>query len=301
MEHVHTVNMHIALLVLLIIAGIVNILGIYLLYQLKSKLKEHRLLLCFLSGATSAIILLESIYWIGEMVGLEKYSSRLLQIIRIIDLGVFCTYYLTLLVLTLHRLFAVSYPFAYKRLLNIKKIYFAMVVCWILVTLSSIPLFFLDYNEIYDIYYKYVILVLDGLILVTMLFTYVILELLFKIHCKEKSLAESEKTPVCYQKNSNRNCKFVRIFLLILTTFLIFVVIPDIYFVYRGVISLMWQVRSYILDPLVYVFLDPAIRKVLKRKICRKSGLESAFRTDTFLDTINRPDSKQSERNKELD
>ena len=115
MEHVHTVNMHIALLVLLIIAGIVNILGIYLLYQLKSKLKEHRLLLCFLSGATSAIILLESIYWIGEMVGLEKYSSRLLQIIRIIDLGVFCTYYLTLLVLTLHRLFAVSHPFAYKK------------------------------------------------------------------------------------------------------------------------------------------------------------------------------------------
>ena len=37
MEHVHTVNMHIALLVLLIIAGIVNILGIYLLYQLKVK------------------------------------------------------------------------------------------------------------------------------------------------------------------------------------------------------------------------------------------------------------------------
>ena len=134
MEHVHTVNMHIALLVLLIIAGIVNILGIYLLYQLKSKLKEHRLLLCFLRGATIAIILLESICWIGEMVGLEKYSSRLLQIIRIIDLGVFCTYYLTLLVLTLHRLFAVSYPFAYERLLNIKKIYFAMVVCWILVT-----------------------------------------------------------------------------------------------------------------------------------------------------------------------
>ena len=111
-----------------------------------------------------------------------------------------------------------------------------MVVCWILVTLLSIPLFFLDYNEIDDIYYKYVILVLDGLILITILFTYVILELLFKIHCKEKSLAESGKTPVCYQKNSNRNCKFVRIFLLILTTFLIFVVIPDIYFVYRGVI-----------------------------------------------------------------
>ena len=115
MEHVHTVNMHIALLVLLIIAGIVNILGIYLLYQLKSKLKEHRLLLCFLRGATIAIILLESICWIGEMVVLEKYSSRLLQVITIIDLGVFCTYYLTLLVLTLHRLFAVSYPFAYKK------------------------------------------------------------------------------------------------------------------------------------------------------------------------------------------
>ena len=40
MEHVHTVNMHIALLVLLIIAGIVNILGIYLLYKLKSKLRS---------------------------------------------------------------------------------------------------------------------------------------------------------------------------------------------------------------------------------------------------------------------
>ena len=201
MEHVHTVNMHIALLVLLIIAGIVNILGIYLLYQLKSKLKEHRLLLCFLRGATIAIILLESICWIGEMAGLEKYSSRLLQVITIIDLGVFCTYYLNLFVLTLDRIFAVSYPFAYKRLLNIKKIYFAMVVCWILCTLSSIPFFFLGYHEIYFIYYKYVILALDGLILVTILFTYVILELLFKIHCKEKRFAENGKIPACYQKN----------------------------------------------------------------------------------------------------
>ena len=139
-----------------------------------------------------------------------------------------------------------------------------------------------------------------------------ILQLLFKRHCKEKSFAESGKTPAYYQKNSNRNCKFFRIFLLILTTFLIFVVIPNIYFVYRGVIfdymsmtesgiiSLMWQV-NYILDPLVYIFFDPAIRKALKKKICWKSGLESTFHTDTFFDTINRPDSKQSECNKESD
>ena len=38
MKHVYTINMHIALLVLLIIAGVVNILGIYLLYHLTSKL-----------------------------------------------------------------------------------------------------------------------------------------------------------------------------------------------------------------------------------------------------------------------
>lgn len=107
MEHVHTVNMRIALLVLLIIAGILNILGIYLIYQLKSKLKEHGLLLCFFSGTTIVVTLLESIYWIGEMVGLEEYSSRLWQAIIIIDLGVFCAYYLSLLVLTLDRLFAV--------------------------------------------------------------------------------------------------------------------------------------------------------------------------------------------------
>ena len=311
MEQVHTVNMRIGFLVLLLIAGIVNILGIYLLYQLKSKLKEHRLLLCFLSGTTIVIVLLESVYWIGEVVGLEEYSSRLLQVIIIIDLGVFCTYYLTLLVLTLDRLFAVSYPFAYKRLLNIKKIYFAMVACWISGTLSSIPFFFLDYHAIYDIYYKYIILALDGLILVTVLFTYVfILQLLFKRYWKEKRLAASGKIPAYYQKKSNCNCKFVRIFLLILTSFLIFVVIPDIYFVYRGVIfdymsmteeeiiSLMWQI-NYILDPLVYIFFDPAIRKVLKRKICRKPGLDPTFRTDTYLHTTNPPDSKQSERNKE--
>ena len=62
MKHVYTINMRIALLVILKIAGIVNILVIYLLYHLTSKLKEHRVLLCFLSGTTIVIILLESIY-----------------------------------------------------------------------------------------------------------------------------------------------------------------------------------------------------------------------------------------------
>ena len=62
----------------------------------------------------------------------------------------------------------------------------------------------------------------------------------------------------------------------------------------------MWQV-NYIFDPLVYILFDPAIRKVLKRKICLKSGLEPTLRTDTYLDTTNRPDTKQSERNKESD
>ena len=68
----------------------------------------------------------------------------------------------------------------------------------------------------------------------------------------------------------------------------------------EGIISLMWHM-NYILDPLVYIFFDPAFRKVLKRKICWKSGLDPTFRTDTYLNTTNTPDSKQSERNKESD
>ena len=289
MKHVYTINMHIALLVLLIIAGVVNILGIYLLYHLTSKLKEHRALLFFLSGITIVTILLESIYWIGEMAKLQENSSRLLQVITIIDLGVVCAYYLSLFILTLDRLFAVSYPFAYKRLFKVKKVYLAMVVCWISGTLSSIPFYFLDYNEIYDIYYKYIILALDGLILVTVMVTYIfILQLIFKRHWKEKKLVKTGKIPAYNRQNLNRNYKLLSTFLLILTTFLIFVVIPDIYFVYRGVIcdymsmiekdiiSLLWQV-NYIIDALVYIFLDPAVKKVLKGKICQKLSLDQRY------------------------
>ena len=280
MKHAYAINMHNALLVLLIIAGIMNFLGIYLLYHLSSKLKKHRVLLSFLSSTTIVKILLELIYWIGEMARLQEHSSRFLQVITIINLGVVCAYYLILLILTLDRLFAISYPFAYKRLLKVKKVYLAMVVCWISGTLSSIPFFFLDYNEIYDIYYKYIILALDGLILMAVLVTYIfMLQVLFKRHCKEKKLVKNGKIPAYNRENPNRNYKLLSTFLLILTTFLMFVVIPDIYFVYRGVIcdymsvieediiALLWQV-NYIIDPLVYIFLDPAVRKVLKGKIC---------------------------------
>ena len=115
-----------------------------------------------------------------------------------------------------------------------------MVVCWISGTLSSIPFYFLDYNEIYDIYYKYIILALDGLILVTVMVTYIfILQLIFKRHWKEKKLVKTGKIPAYNRQNLNRNYKLLSTFLLILTTFLIFVVIPDIYFVYRDYMSMI--------------------------------------------------------------
>ena len=38
------------------------------------------------------------------------------------------------------------------------------------------------------------------------------------------------------------------------------------------IISLLWQV-NYIIDPLAYIFLDSAVRKALKGKICPKSCL----------------------------
>ena len=62
------------------------------------------------------------------MARLQEHSSRLLHVIRVINLGVVCAYYLSLLILALDRLFAVSYP-AHKSLFKVKKIYFAMVVC----------------------------------------------------------------------------------------------------------------------------------------------------------------------------
>ena len=41
----------------------------------------------------------------------------------------------------------------------------------------------------------------------------------------------------------------------------------------EDIISLLWQV-NYIIDPLVYIFLDPDVKKVLKGKICQKLGLD---------------------------
>ena len=44
----------------------------------------------------------------------------------------------------------------------------------------------------------------------------------------------------------------------------------------EDIISLLWQV-NYIIDALVYIFLDPAVKKVLRGKICQKLGLDQRY------------------------
>jgi len=97
------------LVLCLVVTGLLlNILAFYLLYTSQSKGKNQKTLLLYLTSSSILIGITDTVCWCCIIYGLNDNESRTLQCLFIIDDGVYTIYYLTLEVVTLDRLFALS-------------------------------------------------------------------------------------------------------------------------------------------------------------------------------------------------
>jgi len=153
---------------------------------------------------------------------------------------------------------------------NISKL---LLACWVVGLTTTIPVFMIEYELIYyEIYYKYLFLSLDSIIMVTFVITYTYI--LIKKNRQEKRCRSSST----FSQNANHQ-KFFIVCFLIITSFIVFYVIPDIYFVNRQVINGLWNNKveiqavdalwtiNNIMSPLIYIFFQTDIRNSLTKKV----------------------------------
>ena len=261
-------------LVLLLVLGFVaNTLGIYLLFQCKSRENVHRIILSFCSALTLMMITHSLITGICQLDITNKKMEIALHTNLTISAGVFITYYFTIAVLTLDRLVCLVYPVK-CRLTRSKprKVMMILAGCCVLGALSLLPFLWYNFDEAEKIYDSYILLSVDVTLLITIFSTYAYI--FFITNNSQHSKVSSGNQPM--------KSKCMRVSLLITMSFVSFVIIPDFILichqlagktinkVLMHVLYFLW-ILNFISDPIVYIYLRPDVHRAFRKIVLRKS------------------------------
>jgi len=202
--------------------------------------------------------------------------------IHVPRLCLFNTYYLTLLFLTLHRLFAVACPFLYKYASTVRNAVIILVSFWILGITSTALFLLIDFKRM-NLIFVYIFLVFDGLNIIMFIIAYTLI--LYKL-----IQSRNRWNPGGSDKQNQKKISIV--FFLIVTSFTIFFAIPDIVYAIHAmkelpqrqtleeVIRILWVI-NYCMDPLIYLYFQSDIRIMIKNILKRLFG-HSTLSTTPF-------------------
>ena len=263
-----------------------NSLGVHLLMSIKSTNNIANLVLIHLSCLKIFISLTEAALSTLELLN-RGYEFKEYQIMDILNAGLYGVNDLIVVVLTTDRLIAATRPLTYSVRITKTKLNAAVGCCWFIGTCGILPFFFLEYDFLYDIYYKIVFLTLDAFVLMTAVITYgAILRKLLSRHnaLDVVSRATMVMTSISQRprsvSNRMKHGRFFYVSSLIIASFILFVAIPDSVYVALVVIQgnedpiiersigFVWGLYL-VADPIIYIFLQRSIRKRLAGMISR--------------------------------
>lgn len=204
---------------------------------------------------------------------------------------VFFLYYMSMYYLTLDRLLAVCLHFRYSTLCTIGRVKLLLLVTWFigfgliicLSILSSNGIISSDYTP-YD-YYAYLSLALGFIILA--IFTYGILFHSFRKSLELRTRSSLATTVTATRLNSTSNIYAVfrqsnfYISILLITNFVVFLVAPDLLYLFDGLrnkfsqpddnlveyIVVTMYVISDLIDAYIYIFIKKNVRDLLEEKL----------------------------------
>lgn len=267
------VAFYVVTFVVIAAALILNLLGIYLLATAKSVLNNQSIILLHLSCIKIIVSLTEVVLSTLEIVG-RADGHKEYEIFDTINAGLYGVNDLILIVLTTDRLIASKIPFSYNVHATTMKLNISVVCCWFIGTIGILPLFFLEYELLYDVYYKFVFLTLDGIVLLTAFLTYG--TILRQLLTRKNGLTRTSHFDNRVSTSSTRHWRFFYTSGLIIASFILFVAVPDAVYVtlviVKGVedprieraVGFVWSIYL-IADPLIYIFLQRPIRNRLRR------------------------------------
>lgn len=251
----------------LTLSVVLNSLGVYLLKQLKSPRHMNQIhILMSMSFSEVLLGVVSIVHVVANLAGYERESSHISVYCEEIITGLSVTYYIILFMLTLDRLLACVLLLQYPRIATTKRTLLCLSIAWVIGVIVAFPFFFYSPDTFYEIRYKYIYISLDGIILAVVFITY---SYIFHKTSRKHRTASS---------TVQRRGKMLFVITIIIATFILLLVIPDILYEYRfmihdigsdvemGIIMFCWEL-NYLSDPGVYIFLQRNVRTVLRRKI----------------------------------
>ena len=243
-------------IIILIIAIILNVFGIYILQKQKRRENKQKIILINLSvlDITLGIALL-----LDTVLDCVKTTVLVTKILKAVTFALYLIYYEFLIFISLDRLVCVLLNIKYNYYVTFSRVKKAIAIFWLVGLCSFVPSTILKFKKIVDVYIKRIFPTLDFIFIVISSITYSVVGL----KLKKSNLKFASSTGRKQTQN------FIVPFLIILSFSLCFA-IPDIVLIFLDKLDVIKPVVRFILllnyfnvllDPLIYIFTIKRLRE----------------------------------------
>ena len=243
-------------IIILTIAIILNVFGIYILQKQNRRENKQKIILINLSvlDITLGIALL-----LDTVLDCVKTTVLVTNILKAVTLALYLIYYELLIFISLDRLVCVLLNIKYNYYVTFSRVKKAIAIFWLVGLCSFVPSTILKFKKIVDVYIKRIFPTLDFIFIVISSITYSVVGL----KLKKSNLKFATSTGRKQTQN------FIVPFLIILSFSLCFA-IPDIVLIFLDTFDVIQPVVRFILllnyfnvllDPLIYIFTIKRLRE----------------------------------------
>ncbi len=260
------------------ISIIIHSLGIYLLVTQSRRMTNQTMLLVNLSSSEILFVICFILKWFRAR---EIAPSIVSNISEVLDFVINIYFFNVLLCISIDRLLGAIFPLKHRVIVTKHRLKTILTITWIfcvVILITGITLVLTKHLiSIWLIYLRvklYFYITIDCLIVLIFIVTYG--SILAKIIRRRKVANATRQTNAQTRKNLifRNNKRFFKVAGLIIFTYIIFFLIPGVIlslFVHENAVKeyiFIFFSFGIIVDPLVYIFLQPELRKRLKLNIC---------------------------------
>ena len=255
--------LQIASICLIVISAVFNIIGIYTLTKI-SRVETNQIIILKSLSVADVFLSFGWYNWEPDNAFQTTEPKIAWRIFWSVRTGIYLAWYATMYMLMLDRFIGSNFPFRHRVLLSKRNIRTGVVVAWVFGLSNSAGYSLAAVKRIHDVYAKFIWGALDGVYVLFFMVTY---SSIFFIALRKRRNPEPDQ-----------ELKFMRVTTVIFVSFMIFEVIPNLARVVLMQLDIVSEISQRIIsfsfalnllaDPLIYIFLQPRARKLLKKQLC---------------------------------
>ena len=261
---------------LVALALFLNLLGIYLLSQVKSYRTHQKIILMSLSASEILMSISATAYYV-MVLGNKETLWSFGWFFHIFGTGTYLTYSLIMITITLDRLAMSIFSLRYQAIVTSRRVIIVLISCWIIGPSCITILYFVDRIKKQI---THVIIDLTFIAISTATYSYILHNLIkrkrtFQVNQSKKSCHRSTDRKLSQQNSSS---KFYFTSGLIIFSYITLVAVPNLIKEFKQLKEIKLLCRehavlylisliNFIVDPCIYIYLQKPVQNVLKRKL----------------------------------